>query len=79
MVRTKLGLTKQRLRKLRFNTDKLKKLHLSKWHYLIAGGVLLLALALAVSAKAKWGTDSVTVPEHTKIHVFLDQAVSTSA
>ncbi|PYT72655.1 MAG: hypothetical protein DMG39_09045 [Acidobacteria bacterium] len=79
MVRTKLGLTKQRLRKLRFNTDKLKKLHLSKWHYLIAGGVLLLALALAVSAKGKWGTDSVTVPEHTKIHVFLDQAVSTSA
>jgi hypothetical protein len=78
MVRTKLGLTKQRLRQLRFDRDKLKKLHFGKRHYLIAGGVLLLALALAVTASAKWGTDSVTVPEHTKIHVVLDQAVSTS-
>src|SRR5207249_9800836 len=78
MVWTKLGLTKQRLNKLHFNT--LKKLHLSKRHYLIAGTAVLLAAALAGSAVAMWGhgTDPVTVPEHTRIHVVLDQAVSTS-
>src|SRR5439155_8844105 len=78
MVWTKLGLTKQRLNKLHFNT--LKKLHLSKRHYLIAGTAVLLAAALAGSAVAMWGhgTDPVTVPGHTRIHVVLDQAVSTS-
>ena len=77
MVWTKLGLTKERMRKLQ--PKKLHGLHLSKRHYLIAGGAVLLAAALASSAVAKWGhsTDPVTVPEHTRIHVVLDQAVST--
>src|SRR5438132_7999399 len=77
MVWTKLGLTKQRMRKLQ--PKKLHGLHLSKRHYLIAGGAVLLTAALASSAVAKWGhsTDPVTVPEHTRIHVVLDQAVST--
>ncbi len=76
MVWTKLGLTKQRLNKLHFSN--LKKLRLNKRHYLIAGSAVLLAAALAGSANAMWGRDSVTVPEHTRIHVVLDQAVSTS-
>src|SRR5437588_5893210 len=77
MVWTKLGLTKQRMRKLQ--PKKLHGLHLRKRHYLIAGGAVLLTAALASSAVAKWGhsTDPVTVPEHTRIHVVLDQAVST--
>src|SRR5437879_13873330 len=77
MVWTKLGLTKQRMRK--WEPKKLTGLHLSKRHYLIAGGAVLLTAALASSAVAKWGhsTDPVTVPEHTRIHVVLDQAVST--
>ncbi len=79
MVWTKLGLTKQRLRKLHFDRNKLKNMRLSKRHYLIiAGGAVLLAATLASSAVAKWGSDPVTVPEHTKIHVVLDQAVSTN-
>jgi len=78
MVRTKPGLTKRRLRKSHFDRNKRKKLHLHRRHYLIGGALLLLALALAVGANAKWwGSDSVTVPEHTRIHVVLDQAVST--
>jgi hypothetical protein len=77
MVSTKLGLTKQRLRGLQ--PKKLHRPHLSKRHYLIAGGAVLLAAALASSAVAKWGSDPVTVPEHTRIHVVLDQAVSTNA
>lgn len=77
MVWTKLGLTKQRLRKL--HPTKLQKVRLSKRHYVIAGGGVLLAMALlAVGTNAKWGTDSVTVPEHTRIHVVLDQTVSSS-
>ena len=77
MVWTKLGLTKQRSRGLQPN--KLHRPHLSKRHYLIAGGAVLLAAALASSAVAKWGSDPVTVPEHTRIRVLLDQAVSTNA
>src|SRR5437899_10572651 len=78
MVWTKLGLTKQRLNKLHFNT--LKKLHLSKRHYLIAGTAVLLLAALEGSAVAMWcyGTDPVTVQEHTRIHVDLDHAVYTN-
>lgn len=77
MVWTKLGLTKQRLRSLQ--PKKLQGLHLSKRHYRFAGSAVLLAAALAGSA-AMWGhsSDPVTVPEHTRIHVVLDQAVSTS-
>ena len=79
MVWTKLGLTMQNLHRLQ--PKKLHRLHLSKRHYLIAGGAVLLAAALAGSAVAKWGnsSDPVTVPEHTRIHVVLDQAVSTNA
>lgn len=77
MVWTKLGLTKQRLPGL--PPKKLHRPHLSKRHYLIAGGAALLAAALASSAVAKWGSDPVAVPEHTRIHVVLDQAVSTNA
>ena len=77
MVWTKLGLTKQRLRGLQ--PKKVLRPHLSKRHYLIAGGAVLLTAALASSAVAKWGSDPVTVPEHTRIHVVLDQAVSTNA
>ena len=75
MVWTKLGFTKERLRKLQP-----KKLSLTKRHYLTSGGAVLLAGALASGAVAKWGhsTDAVTVPEHTRIHVVLDQDVSTS-
>ena len=78
MLWTKLGLNKLRSRKLQLNSDKLKKLHLTKRHYLIAGGLVLLLAALASGANAMWGSDAVTVPEHTRIHVVLDQAVATS-
>ena len=79
MVWTKLGLTKQRSRGLQPN--KLHRPHLSKRHYLIAGGTVLLVTTLASSAVAKWASSTVpvTVPEHTRIHVVLDQAVSTNA
>ena len=76
MLWTKLGLNKLRLRKLHLN--KLKKLHLTKRHYLIAGGAVLLLAAMAGGVNAMWGSDAVTVPEHTRIHVVLDQAVATS-
>lgn len=50
---------------------------LTKRHYLIAGGAVVLAAALAVGAATLPGrSDPVTVPEHTPIHVTLDQAVS---
>jgi len=78
MLWTKLGLNKLRSRKLQLNSDKLKELHLTKRHYLIAGGLVLLLAALASGANAMWGSDAVTVPEHTRIHVVLDQAVATS-
>src|SRR5215469_596450 len=79
MVWTKLGLTKQRLRWL--EPKNLHRPQLTKRDYLVAGGAVLLAAALASSAVAKWGnsTDPVTVPEHTRIHVVLDQAVSSNA
>jgi hypothetical protein len=47
-------------------------------HYLTAGTAVLLAAAFASSAVAAWGTDPVTVPERTTIHVVLDQAVATN-
>ncbi|HKW33095.1 MAG TPA: hypothetical protein VJN92_08820 [Candidatus Acidoferrum sp.] len=49
-----------------------------KKHYLAVGCTLLLAVAPAVGAAAMWGTDPVTVPEHTTIHVTLDQTVATN-
>ncbi|HEY6946365.1 MAG TPA: hypothetical protein VI431_14600 [Candidatus Acidoferrum sp.] len=51
---------------------------LTKRHYLAIGCTLLLAVAPAVGAAAMWGSDAVTVPEHTSIHVTLDQTVTTS-
>ena len=54
MVWNNLGLTKQRSRGL--PPKKLHQPHLSKRHYLIAGGAVLLAAALASSAVAKWGS-----------------------
>ena len=51
---------------------------LTKRHYLAIGCTLLLAVAPSVGAAAIWGSDSVTVPEHTSIHVTLDQTVATS-
>lgn len=78
MLWTKLGLNKLRLRKLQLHREKLKDLHLTKRHYLIAGGAIVLAALLAGGANALWGSDSITVPQHTRIHVVLDQAVATS-
>ena len=54
------------------------KFGLTKRHYLVAGTAVLLSAALASSAVAAWGSDPVTVPEHTRIHVVLDQTVATS-
>src|SRR5215469_6881909 len=54
------------------------KLGLTKQHFLTAVIAVLLSAALASSAVAAWGSDPVTVPEHTRIHVVLDQTVATS-
>src|SRR5262245_32756544 len=54
------------------------KLGLTKRHFLTAGTAVRLSTALASSAVAAWGSDSVTVPERTRIHVVLDQTVTTS-
>jgi hypothetical protein len=53
-------------------------MHLTKRHYLISGGAILLAAALTVSAATLRDTSNpVTLPEHTAIHVTLDQALAT--
>jgi hypothetical protein len=53
-------------------------MHFTKRHYLMAGGAVLLAAALTVSAAAlRDGSDPVTLPERTAIHVTLDQALAT--
>lgn len=51
---------------------------LTKRHYLALGCTLLLAVAPAVGATVMWGADPVTVPEHTSIHVTLDQTGASS-
>src|SRR6266403_3998339 len=52
-------------------------MHLTKRHYLISGGAILLA-ALTVSAATLRDTSNpVTLPERTAIHVTLDQALAT--
>jgi len=58
----------------------LAKLHLAKRHYIIAGATALVAAALAFGATAMWGrgSDPMTVPERTPIHVTLDQTVAAS-
>ena len=54
-------------------------MHLTKRHYLITGGAVLLAAALTVSAATlRAGSDPVMLPERTAIHVTLDQAVATN-
>jgi hypothetical protein len=54
-------------------------MHLIKRHYLMTGGVVLLAVALMLSAGTLWAaTDPVTLPERTAIHVRLDQTVATN-
>jgi hypothetical protein len=51
---------------------------LTKRHYLMIGGSVLLAGALALAATTLPDrSDPVTLPEHTAIHVTLDQALST--
>jgi hypothetical protein len=53
---------------------------LTRRHYLIGGGVALLALVLGVTAatlpKRSKTTEAMTIPESTPIHVTLDQAVA---
>lgn len=49
-----------------------------KRHYLAVGGTFLLAGIMAATAAAyPAGTDPVTLPERTTLHVTLDQTVST--
>jgi len=51
---------------------------LTKRHYLMGGGAILLAVALTLSAATlRDRSDPVTLPERTAIHVTLDQALST--
>ena len=50
---------------------------LTKRHYLMIGGSVLLAAALTLAAATLPDrSDPVTLPEHTAIHVTLDQALS---
>ena len=55
---------------------------LTKKHYLMAGGAVLLAAALTLSAVALRGDRSdsnpVVLPEHTAIHVTLDQSLASN-
>src|SRR5258707_3405868 len=52
---------------------------LTKRHYLMIGGAILLAAALTLSAATlRDGSDPVTLPEHTAIRVTLDQALASN-
>jgi len=52
---------------------------LTKRHYLMIGGAILLAAALTLSAATmRDGSDPVTLPERTAIHVTLDQALASN-
>ncbi len=54
-------------------------MHLTKRHYLMVGGAILLVAALTVSAATlRDGSESVILPERTTIHVTLDQALATN-
>jgi len=54
-------------------------MHLTKRHYLMIGGAILLAAALTVSAATlRHGSDPVALPEHTAIRVTLDQALASN-
>lgn len=53
-------------------------MHLTNRHYLMIGGAILLTAALTLSAATlRDGSDPVTLPERTAIHVTLDQALAT--
>jgi hypothetical protein len=54
-------------------------MHLTKPHYLMLGGSVLLATVLGLAA-TKWPrrADPMTLPELTAIHVTLDQAVASN-
>ncbi len=54
-------------------------MHLAKRHYLMMGGAILVAAALTLSAATfRAGSDPVMSPEHTAIHVTLDQALASN-
>jgi hypothetical protein len=54
-------------------------MQLTKRNYLIAGGAILLAAALTLSAATlRDRTDPVTLPEYTPIRVTLDQALASN-
>ena len=54
-------------------------MHLTKRHYLMIGGAILLTATLTLSAATlRDGSDLVMLPEHTTIHVTLDQALATN-
>lgn len=54
-------------------------MYLTKRHYLIAGGAVVLAVAVAVSAATlRNRPDPVTLPEHTTIRVTLDEALASN-
>jgi hypothetical protein len=54
-------------------------MHLTKRHYLMIGGAILLAAALTLSAATlRDESNPVMLPEHTAIHVTLDQALATN-
>src|SRR5260221_12339102 len=54
-------------------------MRLNKRHYIMMGGAVLLAAGLTVSAATlQDGSDPVMLPEHTAIHVTLDQALATN-
>lgn len=55
-------------------------MHFSKRHYLIAGGAVVVAAAVALSAATlrKNRPDPVTLPEHTAIVVTLDEALASN-
>ena len=53
-------------------------MHLTKTHYLSMAGAVLLTAVLAVATAAfPSGSDPMTIPERTPLHVTLDQTVST--
>ena len=53
-------------------------MHLTKRHYLSIAGAVLLAAVLAVATAAfPNGSDPMTIPERTPLHVTLDQTVTT--
>jgi hypothetical protein len=71
--------SKFRLPKVRLVSLSVPKLKMRKRRYLVVGGVVLL-VGMVASATTLYaaGSDSVTVPERTPIHVTLDQTLATN-